>query len=181
MRRHAFLLSLLMACACAQEGDQPTSSGASTVSAGANAAPGAQNGAGQPAAAPSSKLPIGSACTPTDGYVPQFPPCASPAGGTSPGTCPPPNPQQNPGYSQLPPGIGYCLTNQAFPHGYFTMNCAAAADCPDGSLCDGVCWKPCTSDDECSKPTTCLAPPRNPTSRFIRYCTCVDCVPNDDL
>ena len=195
MRRFTVLLVMVIACA-RDDGDgdgtglppggrsQVTNPGAAPGSSGASTAPGGQRGGGGEstgAAAQSRGLPIGAACTQSDGYVQQFPPCTAPAGATGPTACPPPNAQQYPSYWELAPGIGYCLTGQPFPHGYFTMNCAANSDCPDGTLCDGVCRKPCTSDDECATPTTCLAPPRNPNPRFVRHCVCVECVPSGGL
>jgi hypothetical protein len=74
-------------------------------------------------------------------------------------------------FPQLEPGIGYCLHGGAHPHGYFTMNCSADADCPAETVCScdpgsgpcegGICIRPCQDDSECQKPTRCTgADPR---------------------
>jgi hypothetical protein len=176
--RSAMMLVLAAVCACGS--DPENASRAEGVSPAATP----QNNTAPPASPQPPRtmagLPVGSSCTLADGYVPQFPACTAPAG-SAPASCPPPDRQTNPGFSDLPSGIGYCLTGQQFPHGYFTMNCAQNSDCPTGTLCDSVCWKPCSSDDECSSPTTCLKPPANPHARFVRYCTCLDCIPSDRL
>jgi hypothetical protein len=177
--RSGMILALVAAFACGSERDNPgPASGMLPAATQQNNTP--APGSSQPAQM-GANLPVGSPCTLKDGYVPQFPACPATGANGTPMSCPPPDRQTNPGFSDLPPGIGYCLTSQQFPHGYFTMNCAQNSDCPNGSLCDGVCWKPCTSDDECSKPTTCLKPPATPHTRFVRYCTCLDCIPSDPL
>jgi hypothetical protein len=176
--RSTMMLILLLGCA-REEAPEPMTPSVQPAPSPATAQPSTTT-SGTPGGASKTapNLPVGSACTLADGYVPQFPPCPPPPAGT-PGTCPPPNRQQYPGYSDLPPGIGYCLTGSQFPHGYFTMNCAQDSDCPGASVCDNVCWRPCTSDDQCTQPTTCLRPPINPHPRFVRYCTCIDCIPRD--
>lgn len=74
----------------------------------------------------------------------------------------------------LGPGIGYCIRNQAYPHGYYTMNCGSDRDCPSPSRCDdgNQCRLPCSSNDECVSPTTCRPHGTPPLS----FCECGDCV-----
>jgi hypothetical protein len=123
-------------------------------------------------------LAIGSACGAGDGYqqtgpTPEAAAAAAAASKDGSPTLVPPSP----GYRdlpQLPPGIGYCLTpSTLYPNGYFTMNCHADGDCPQGSKCDGMlCRKPCTADSECPSPNVC-GPPRGAVP--VRFCLCGDC------
>lgn len=97
------------------------------------------------------ELGIGSACTESDGWQAEAPPCSI---GTAPTVCPP-----SPDSSQLPPGVRYCMINNPlFPGGYFTSNCSASSECPLGTFCDGsLCRMPCASDGDCRNPNKCEA------------------------
>ena len=146
------------------------------------AAPNAQS-LGQPATsdAAAGGLSVGASCTERDGYV-QPDPCATlPPGDGGPTNCISPGTPPPASTHELPPGVGYCLTSDSFPHGYFTMNCAADQDCPGGAVCSGkMCWMPCTSDLQCEAPLVCPPRPANPTATYVRTCICLSCVhPND--
>jgi len=60
-------------------------------------------------------------------------------------------------FHQLPPGVLYCLAaNEVHPRGYLTANCAADAECPDGTTCNGtICVRTCQSTSECPSGTIC--------------------------
>jgi hypothetical protein len=81
-------------------------------------------------------------------------------------------------------GDDRCVVSEAFPHGYWTWQCASDEDCGRGNRCDcesspeqcsrsrtGFCRKPCTSDDDCKAATKCLVPG---DGRQVRYCKCFD-------
>jgi len=71
-------------------------------------------------------------------------------------------------FSQLPPGIGYCLApSDVYPVGYFTMNCSVDADCPDEAFCEGAspttvgqCRRQCFSASDCTNGTMCGGGPK---------------------
>ena len=118
---------------------------------------------------------IGDPCESSDGWQPA--PLVSddaPASSETPvGTVPPADYVDS---TNLPPGVGYCLTpGPVYPSGYFTSNCHGDADCPDGARCDGggvaggLCRRPCTSNSECAPPSTC------DRGGLVLYCKCLSC------
>jgi hypothetical protein len=178
MRHTVLALIVVLTFGCGSEaGDPPRGPAASP-------APSEQTGpAGTSAVNTQNGLTVGAPCTAKDGYVPVYPECTSSSAGENPVNCAPNGSQAVTQVHQLPPGIGYCQTGPVFPHGYFTMNCAADSDCGAGNRCEsdpvvlshGVCRKACSSDTECTQPTSCLRQPNNPPPRFVRYCACLGC------
>jgi hypothetical protein len=98
---------------------------------------------------------IGDPCVASDGwsFKPPMPPSAK-IDGSGPPTAyaiPPGLVDRH----QLGPATGYCLTGGLYPQGYYTMNCQADAQCPNG-YCDGeLCRRGCTADSECATGTSC--------------------------
>ena len=156
------LASLATRCAPA-DGDNPDARGSEIgVKTGATSTAGAT-------ATPTNEKAIGDPCT-DEGWRPES---DVPSADTEPLT---PVPVRN---EQPPPGTGYCLTGQLYPHGYFTMNCGGNPDsgvpgagCPEGAVCDGLqCRRPCDSNQDCTPPTLC-----EPGGPDFKYCLCNACV-----
>jgi hypothetical protein len=65
-------------------------------------------------------------------------------------------------FNELARGIGYCMPpGGIYPDGYFTMNCAADADCPGGAFCDqGQCHSHCAVDSDCGTGMSCSGFPQ---------------------
>ena len=59
---------------------------------------------------------------------------------------------------QLPPGRLYCVVGDESPNGYLTSNCKSDADCATPAQCDGSrCRAGCATDSDCSAPATCAS------------------------
>ena len=112
---------------------------------------------------------VGAPCKPEDGWTPA-PIQAAPDSTDPVAVAVPPDHVE---YHQVAAGVLYCGGPSAmYPHGYFTANCAADSDCPNGSLCDGsLCRAPCETDAECKAPTRCIP---TPTANGVRYCARYD-------
>jgi hypothetical protein len=128
---------------------------------------------------------IGMPCEPKDGW--QHSPVADQPAGNPGGNLPDvARADEIPkGYQKSPPrGVPHCLTGGIYPHGYMSAHCADDSDCPNGTVCDcppeadcnddnpGQCRLPCTSDAECTAPSTCS------DNSFVRYCKCDECEPD---
>ncbi len=114
---------------------------------------------------------VGAACSPSDGYRPDWSKIEARAeqhrktmlttGDAKPlnlidfvasDTPPPLEPHQ------LPPGRLYCIVGDENPNGYLTGNCKSDADCPTPAQCDGsLCRAGCATDSDCSAPATCAS------------------------
>jgi hypothetical protein len=121
---------------------------------------------------------IGNACTLTDGVQPVQVAFPADVEGRGPVSVDMSRVQRHVDFHALAVGAGYCIPpGGAYPNGYYTMNCSKHADCPGDSVCDDVqCRKPCTSDHDCAKPTTCGEPAGK---LAVRFCQCLSCEPHD--